>query len=415
MSIGIVGLGYVGLPLAMEFAEAGMDVIGLDVDAQKVARLREGRSHIEDVADERLGGALPRCTFTTHPQELAAAEAILVCVPTPLTANREPELGPLLSAARTLGGVVRAGHVIVLESTTFPGTTREHLVPLLEESGLRAGHDFALAFSPERVDPGRTDYTIRTTPKIVGGLTPACTERATEIYGRICEQIVPVGSPEVAELAKLLENVFRSVNIALVNEMAILADRMDIDIWEVVDAAATKPFGFMRFEPGPGMGGHCLPVDPFYLTWRAREFDMATEFIELAGKVNTTMPYFCLEKIERALNDTTKSVRGSRIVILGVSYKKGVGDIRESPALKIIELLQARGADVVYHDPYVTELPSLGLAHMELGEALEGADLAAIVTAHPGVDHDAIVRTVPVAVDFRGVTRHLRDAHVLQF
>jgi UDP-N-acetyl-D-glucosamine dehydrogenase len=336
-------------------------------------------------------------------------------VPTPLTANREPELGPLLSAARTLGGVVRSGHVIVLESTTFPGTTREHLVPLLEESGLRAGHDFALAFSPERVDPGRTDYTIRTTPKIVGGLTQNCTERAAEIYGRICEQIVPVGSPEVAELAKLLENVFRSVNIALVNEMAILADRMDIDIWEVVDAAATKPFGFMRFEPGPGMGGHCLPVDPFYLTWRAREFDMATEFIELAGKVNTTMPYFCLEKIERALNDAAKPVRGSRIVVLGVSYKKGVGDIRESPALKIIELLQARGADVVYHDPYVAELPALGLAHMELGEALEGADMAAIVTAHPGVDHEAIVRTVPVAVDFRGVTRHLRHAHVLQF
>ena len=415
MSIGIVGLGYVGLPLAMEFAEAGMDVIGLDVDAQKVARMRAGHSHIEDVPDERLRGVLPRCTFTTHADELAKAEAILVCVPTPLTANREPELGPLLSAARTLGGVVRAGHVIVLESTTFPGTTREHLVPLLEESGLRAGHDFALAFSPERVDPGRTDYTIRTTPKIVGGLTPACTERAAEIYGRICEQIVPVGSPEVAELAKLLENVFRSVNIALVNEMAILADRMDIDIWEVVDAAATKPFGFMRFEPGPGMGGHCLPVDPFYLTWRAREFDMATEFIELAGKVNTTMPYFCLEKIERALNDAAKPVRGSRIVVLGVSYKKGVGDIRESPALKIIELLQSRGADVVYHDPYVPELPGLGLAHMELGEALEGADMAAIVTAHPGIDHEAIVRTVPVSVDFRGVTRHVRDAHVMQF
>jgi UDP-N-acetyl-D-glucosamine dehydrogenase len=415
MSIGIVGLGYVGLPLAMEFAEAGMDVIGLDVDAQKVARLREGRSHIEDVADERLGGVLSRCTFTTRADELVEAEAILVCVPTPLTANREPELGPLLSAARMLGGVVRAGHVIVLESTTFPGTTREHLVPLLEESGLRAGHDFALAFSPERVDPGRTDYTIRTTPKIVGGLTQACTERAAEIYGRICEEIVPVGSPEVAELSKLLENVFRSVNIALVNEMAILADRMDIDIWEVVDAAATKPFGFMRFEPGPGMGGHCLPVDPFYLTWRAREFDMATEFIELAGKVNTTMPYFCLEKIERGLNDTTKAVRGSRIVILGVSYKKGVGDIRESPALKIIELLQARGADVVYHDPYVPELPALGLSHMELGEALEGADLAAIVTAHPGIDHEAIVRAVPIAVDFRGVTRHVHDARVLQF
>jgi UDP-N-acetyl-D-glucosamine dehydrogenase len=414
MSIGIVGLGYVGLPLAMEFAEAGMDVIGVDLDAQKVAGLRAGHSHIEDVADDRLTGVLERCHFSTRFVELHEAEAVLICVPTPLTANREPELGPLLGAARAVGNVVRSGQTIVLESTTFPGTTRDYLKPLLEESGLRAGEDFALAFSPERVDPGRTDYTIRTTPKVVGGLTEGCTERACEIYGRICERVVPVGSPETAELTKLLENVFRSVNIALVNELAMLADRMNIDIWEVVDAASTKPFGFMRFEPGPGMGGHCLPVDPFYLTWKAREYDLATEFIELAGKVNQQMPYFCLERIERALNDDHKPVRGSRILVLGASYKPGVGDIRESPALKIMGLLQARGAEVVYHDAYVPELPSLGLRNSELAEGLDDADLAVIVTAHPGVDHEAVWSAAPRTVDFRGVTRHLQAVGALQ-
>ncbi|MDA0166933.1 nucleotide sugar dehydrogenase [Solirubrobacter ginsenosidimutans] len=414
MSIGIVGLGYVGLPLAMEFAEVGIDVIGVDIDAGKVAGLRRGHSHIEDVPDARLQGVLERCSFSTRFVDLHDAEAILICVPTPLNANREPELGPLLGSARALGGVIRSGQIIVLESTTFPGTTRDYLVPLLEESGLRAGVDFALAFSPERVDPGRTDYTIATTPKIVGGLTPRCTELAAEVYGRVCSTVVPVGSPETAEMAKLLENIFRSVNIALVNELAMLADRMNVDIWEVIDAASTKPFGFMRFEPGPGMGGHCLPVDPFYLTWRAREFDFATEFIELAGKVNKQMPYFCVEKIEQALNDVSKSVRGSRVVVLGVSYKPGVGDIRESPALKIIELLQARGAEVVYHDPYVAELPSMGLVNSDLDAAMVAADLAVIVTAHPGVDHEQIVRSAPIAVDLRGVTRGLQEPTVRQ-
>jgi UDP-N-acetyl-D-glucosamine dehydrogenase len=409
MKIGIVGLGYVGLPLAMEFADAGHEVIGVDVDLGKVAALRDGRSHIEDVPDARLAAVTDRCSFSTRFTDLHVADAVLICVPTPLTANREPELGPLLSAARALSGVIRAGQVIVLESTTFPGTTRDYLVPLLEESGLRAGTDFALAFSPERVDPGRTDYTIATTPKIVGGLTAACTERASEVYATICTEVVPVGTPEVAEMAKLLENIFRSVNIALVNEMAMLADRMGIDIWEVVDAASTKPFGFMRFEPGPGMGGHCLPVDPFYLTWRAREYDFATEFIELAGKVNQTTPYFCLEQIERALNDARRSVKGARILVLGVSYKPGVGDIRESPALKIIDLLQARGAEISYHDAFVPELPSRGLANRELDEALQEADLVAIVTAHPGIDHALVARSVPITVDFRGVTREVRD------
>jgi UDP-N-acetyl-D-glucosamine dehydrogenase len=411
MSIGIVGLGYVGLPLAVAFAEAGEDVIGVDVDANKIVGLREGRSHVEDISEETLAGVADRIEYTTRAVDLHTTEAILVCVPTPLNRNREPDLGPLLSAAQTLAGVIARGQLVVLESTTFPGTTREHMVPLLEESGLVAGEDFSLAFSPERTDPGRTDFTIRNTPKIVGGLTESCTARALDIYGRVCESLVPVSKPEVAELAKLLENIFRSVNIALVNELAILADRMQIDIWEVVDAASSKPFGFMRFEPGPGMGGHCLPVDPFYLAWKAREYDMSSEFIELAGKVNKQMPYFCLEKIERALNDAGKPVRGSRILMLGVSYKAGVGDLRESPALKIIELLRQRGGDVSYHDPHVEELPQFGLRSAELGGPV---DLVVIVTAHPSVDHGAIVEQSPAVLDLRGVTRKLRDAKVQQ-
>jgi UDP-N-acetyl-D-glucosamine dehydrogenase len=377
-----------------------------------VATLNSGHSPIEDVTDERLQAVLGSIQFTTRAVELHETEAILVCVPTPLTRNREPNLGPLQSAAQALAGVVRRDQLIVLESTTFPGTTREHMVPMLEESGLRAGEDFALAFSPERVDPGRTDYTLRTTPKVVGGLTPACTERAAEVYERVCDHVVKVSTPEVAELSKLLENIFRSVNIALVNELAILADRMDIDIWEVIDAAATKPYGFTRFDPGPGMGGHCLPVDPFYLAWKAREYDLSTEFIELAGKVNQYMPYFCMDKIERTLNDAHKPVRGSRVLLLGVSYKAGVGDIRESPALKIIQLLRKRGAEVRYHDPHVPELPEHELRNLSLDDALDGVDLAVIVTAHPSVDHGAVVERAPAVLDLRGTTRHLGAAQL---
>jgi UDP-N-acetyl-D-glucosamine dehydrogenase len=278
-------------------------------------------------------------------------------------------------------------------------------VPLLEESGLAAGVDFNVAFSPERVDPGRTDYTLRNTPKVVGGLTDACLERAMELYGHVCDQLVPVSSPDAAEMTKLLENIFRSVNIALVNELAMLADRMGLDIWEIVDAAATKPFGFMRFDPGPGMGGHCLPVDPFYLTWRAREFDMPTEFIELAGEVNQAMPYFCVEKIAGALNEHAKAVRGSKVLIIGVSYKPGVGDLRESPALKIIRLLRERGAEIAYSDPYVADLPEHDLASRPLEAELEACDCAVIVTHHPGLDFDKVLATAPLVVDFRGVTR----------
>jgi UDP-N-acetyl-D-glucosamine dehydrogenase len=411
--VGIVGLGYVGLPLAVAFAEAGEHVVGVDVDSGRISALRAGNSPIEDIPDAMLRGVDGRILFSTRFVELHECEAILICVPTPLNANREPDLGPLLGASNALAGVIREGQVVILESTTFPGTTREHLVPLLEESGLEAGKDFALAFSPERVDPGNQTWNIANTPKIVGGLTPACTERALEVYRKICETLVPVSTPESAELAKLLENIFRSVNIALVNEMAILADRMGIDIWEVVDAASTKPFGFMRFEPGPGMGGHCLPVDPFYLTWKAREFDMATEFIELAGKVNQQMPYFCLEKIVRQLNDAGKAVKDAKVLVLGVAYKAGVGDMRESPALKIVKLLRKRGADVRYHDPHVPDLPQFGLKSVK--DPYDPAiDIAVIVTAHPGVDHAKIAQTAPQTLDLRGVTRGLEAAGARQ-
>ncbi|HVL30814.1 MAG TPA: nucleotide sugar dehydrogenase [Solirubrobacteraceae bacterium] len=413
MAVGIIGMGYVGLPLAVAFAAEGRDVVAVDVDRRKVDALRRGESYVEDVSDEALGAVAGRIEATTRFASLARCDAALICVPTPLTPNREPDLGMLVGASRDLAGVLQAGQLVVLESTTYPGTTRDRVAPILAESGLVVGEDFNLAFSPERVDPGRTDYTMRTTPKVVGGLTPACGDRAEALYGEICDTVVRVSSPEAAELTKLLENIFRSVNIALVNELAMLCDRMGIDVWEVIDAASSKPYGFMRFEPGPGMGGHCLPVDPFYLSWRAREFDMATEFIELAGKVNQQMPYHCVAKVERLLNDAAKPVRGSKIAILGVSYKAGVGDVRESPGLKIVTLLTALGGDLSYHDPFVAELPELGLRSKPLDDVLADADLAIIVTAHPGVDHEAAAARVPLALDLRGVTRRSRGRAIL--
>jgi UDP-N-acetyl-D-glucosamine dehydrogenase len=414
-TVGIVGLGYVGLPLAVAFAQEGCDVVAVDVDPRKAQAIEAGESYIEDVPSAQLQAVGERIHATTRYARLERADAVLVCVPTPLTRNREPDLGPLLDATHALADVLQAGQLVVLESTTYPGTTRERMLPILEEeSGLVAGRDFHLAFSPERVDPGRTDFTLRNTPKVVGGLTEACAERAESLYGLVCDEIVPVSSPEAAELTKLLENIFRSVNIALVNELAMLTDRMGIDIWEVVDAAATKPYGFMRFEPGPGMGGHCLPVDPFYLSWRAREFDMATEFIELAGKVNQQMPYHCVMKVERALNDAGLPVKGTRIAVLGVSYKPGVGDVRESPALKIITLLGALGAELTYHDPHVPELPEFDLRSVPLEEALRDADLALIVTAHPTVDHALAAERARVVVDLRGVTRNATAANAVR-
>jgi UDP-N-acetyl-D-glucosamine dehydrogenase len=412
MRIGIVGLGYVGLPLAVAFAEAGHEVTGLDLDPAKVEAVNVGRSYIEDVPDGDLASLGERLRATAEYADLAAGEAVIVCVPTPLSGSREPDLTYLVDSATALSEVLRAGQLVVLESTTYPGTTRERLLPILERSGLTAGSDFHLAFSPERIDPGRTDFTIRTTPKLVGGLTDACAERARQLYAQICDQVIVLSTPEAAELAKLLENIFRSVNIALVNELAQLCDRLGIDVWEVVEAASSKPFGFMRFDPGPGMGGHCLPVDPFYLAFKARQHDFYPEFIELAGKVNQAQPAFCVERIERALNRAGKPVKGSRILILGASYKGGSGDTRESPALKIVGRLQDLGGEVSYHDPLVPELPAFGLASVPLERALAASDLAAIVTAHPGTDYERVVATAPQVIDFRGVTRGIEAGNL---
>jgi len=415
MKVGIVGLGYVGLPLAVAFAEDAADVVGLDVDHRVVEGIARGESSVEDVPSERLAPLVgDRIAVTTDHADLARCDAVIICVPTPLAHQREPDLAYVDSAGRSLAAVLREGQLVVLESTTYPGTTRDRLGPILEESGLRAGTDFHLAFSPERIDPGRTDHTIRTTPKLVGGITPECTERAVELYSQICDQVVPLSSPEAAELAKLLENIFRSVNIALVNELAMLADRMEIDIWEVVDAAGTKPFGFMPFEPGPGMGGHCLPIDPFYLAFKAREYDFPTEFIELAGKINQQQPHFCVDKVVRALNDVGSPVRGSRVLLLGVSYKAGVGDLRESPAIKIARLLRGLGAEVSYHDPHVAEVPELDLRSLALDEALGACDVACVVTAHDEIDYERVVAEAPLVVDFRGVTRGIEAANLVR-
>ena len=414
MQIGIIGLGYVGLPLAVAFAEAGCEVIGLDVDQSKVEALNDGRSYIEDVPSESLAPLTERLRATADYAELAACDAVIFCVPTPLSDSREPDLTYLVDSAEALTKVLRSGQLVVLESTTYPGTTRDRLLPILESSGLTAGSDFHLAFSPERIDPGRTDFTVKTTPKLVGGVTEASTQRARQLYSEICDTVLVLSSPEAAELAKLLENIFRSVNIALVNEMAQLCDRLEIDVWEVIEAASSKPFGFMRFDPGPGMGGHCLPVDPFYLAFKARQHDFYPEFIELAGKVNQAQPGFCVERIERALNGVRKPVNGSRILLLGVAYKGGVGDIRESPALKIVERLQELGGEVSYHDAFVPELPRQGLASVELEAALGGCDLAAIVTAHPGVDYADVVAKAPLTIDFRGVTREIEAESLIR-
>src|SRR4051794_8375390 len=414
MKVGIVGLGYVGLPLAVAFAEAGHEVVGLDADIHKVQSLEQSSSYVEDVPDSALEAISGRLRPTNRYSDLGSCNAVILCVPTPLTSSREPDLAYLVDAAGSLSQVLQPEQLVVLESTTYPGTTRERLLPILGESGMAAGRDFYLAFSPERIDPGRTDYTIRTTPKLVGGLTERCAERARELYSEICDEVIVLSNPEAAELAKLLENIFRSVNIAFVNELAQLCDRLGIDVWEVVDAAATKPFGFMRFDPGPGMGGHCLPIDPFYLAYKARELDFYPEFIELAGKINQAQPQFCVERIERALNDAGKPVKGSRVLVLGVSYKGGIGDTRESPALKIIRLLRELGADVRYHDPHVEEVGELGLTSVELETELASADLAAIVTAHPEIDYGRLVSEAKLVIDFRGVTRGLTAENLVR-
>jgi UDP-N-acetyl-D-glucosamine dehydrogenase len=406
--VAIVGAGYVGLPLARTFADAGKKVVLVDVDPARVAQLNQGDSYIEDVPADVLKPLVEAglVAATTDYDALRDARAILVALPTPLSRQREPDLRILVSAAEQIATRLQKGQLVVLESTTYPGTTREQVQPLLEAgSGLKAGTDFHLAFSPERVDPGREDWTTKNVTKIVGGIDEASTAAAMELYGAAIENVHAVSSPEAAELTKLLENIFRSVNIALVNELAQLCDRMGIDVWEVVEAAATKPFGFMSFKPGPGLGGHCIPIDPFYLTWKAREFGFYTEFIELAGKVNESMPYFCRSLVSQALNHVRqRSLSGSKILVLGVAYKPDISDTRESPAIKLIGLLRNAGADVSYHDPHVPSFAENGVAMSSSPLEPSAYDCVVVVTNHAGIDYDALIDEAVLVVDLRNAT-----------
>ncbi len=406
--VAIVGAGYVGVPLAQVFADAGQRVLLLDISEERVAQLERGESYIEDVSSEALGELVRErgLRATTDYDLLREAAAILIALPTPLSKQREPDLSIVRDAAREISTRLRPGHLVVLESTTYPGTTRDEVRPLLEQgSGLVAGRDFHLAFSPERVDPGRTDHTTKTVPKVVGGIDTKSTEAAAALYGSAIETVHRVSSPEAAELTKLLENIFRSVNIALVNELAQLCDRMGIDIWEVVDAAATKPFGFMPFQPGPGLGGHCIPIDPFYLTWKAREYDFATRFIELAGEVNQNMPYYCRSRVSQALNHgAEKSLKGAEVLVLGVAYKADISDMRESPAVKLIELLENAGAEVSYHDPHVPSFREHGLAMSSVPLDPGAYDAVVIATAHSGIDYARLVDDAALVVDLRNAT-----------
>jgi UDP-N-acetyl-D-glucosamine dehydrogenase len=406
--VAIVGAGYVGVPLARVFADAGKRVVLVDVVQERVDMLNRGESYIEDVPSDVLARLVgDGLSATTDFDVVRDADAVLIAVPTPLSRQREPDLSYVKSAVDAVAQRLRNGHLVVLEATTYPGTTRDEVLPILERSGLQAGVDFHLAFSPERVDPGNEQWTTRNVPKVVGGITAACTERAAELYRSALDEVHTVSTPEAAELTKLLENIFRSVNIALVNELAQLCDRMNIDIWEVIDAAATKPFGYMRFSPGPGLGGHCIPIDPFYLTWKAREFGFYTEFIELAGKVNESMPYFCRSLVSQALNHAKeKSLKNARILVLGVAYKPDIGDMRESPALKLISLLQNAGSVVSYHDPHV---PRFEDEHHELemeSVPLEPAkyDCVVVVTDHAAIDYDRLVDEAELVVDLRNAT-----------
>ena len=406
--VGIIGAGYVGLPLSTTFAEAGCRVLLVDVVEPIVQALNRGESHIADVPGERLKPLVDSGLIraTTDYEELKDAEAILIALPPPLSRQREPDLSIVEAAARGIAKVLHEGQVVVLESTTWPGTTREVLQPILEGgSGLKVGAGFHLAMSPERVDPGREDWTTKTTPKVLGGITPECTKHAADVYRRAIDTIVEVSTPEAAELTKLLENIFRSVNIALVNELAQLCDRMSIDVWEVVNAAATKPFGFMPFSPGPGLGGHCIPIDPFYLTWKAREFGFYTEFIELAGKVNEEMPYFCRSLVSQALNHAKqKAMKGAKILVLGVAYKPDIADMRESPALKLISLLHNAGADVAYHDPHVPSFDEHGLQMRSAAYEPAAYDCVVIATDHHSIDYAQLVDDASLIVDMRNAT-----------
>lgn len=406
-TVAILGLGYVGLPLAMAFAEKGFSTFGVDIDRERIGLLKQGRSYIEDVSDEQVKRCLRNFFPVNDYSILDEADAAIICVPTPLRKTRDPDISHIISAAEKVRDYLHPGLLVVLESTTYPGTTNDVLRPMLETTGLRVGRDFFLAFSPERVDPGNKQFTIQNTPKIIGGVTKACTERAAKLYSQIITEVIPVRSAATAEWVKMLENTYRVVNIALVNELAILCRKMGVDIWEVIQAAATKPFGFSPFYPGPGAGGHCIPIDPLYLSWRARLFNFTTRFIELADEVNRRMPEHVVSIISDALNDQSKAIRGARILLLGVAYKRDVGDTRESPALAVMELLHARGADLKYHDPYVRSF-SYGGTRWEAidltAEAAQEADCVVILTDHSSYDWPWIVRNARLVVDTRNAT-----------
>jgi UDP-N-acetyl-D-glucosamine dehydrogenase len=405
--VGILGLGYVGLPLAVVFAEAGFHVTGIDPDQRKVDTINQGNSHIQDVPGEQVARlvAAGKLTATTDFAALEQIDAVSICVPTPLRKTGDPDLSFILSATEQLAKYVHAGMVVVLESTTYPGTTREIMLPKLgEDRGLAVGVDFFLAFSPERVDPGRTDWTTINTPKVIGGITPACTEAATCWYSQALQKVVPVSSAEVAEMAKLLENTFRMINIGLVNEMAIMCDRLGVDVWEVIEAAATKPFGFMKFTPGPGLGGHCIPIDPLYLSWKLRSLNYTARFIELASEINTNMPRYVVNKVQDALNERGRALKGSRVLVLGAAYKPDIDDLRESPALDVIGLLEKKGAAVSYHDPYIPALAHDNWAMTsvpDLDEAVRTVDCVVIITNHSSYDYPEILKEAKHIVDTR--------------
>ena len=411
--VGVVGLGYVGLPLGIAFAQAGFPVVGVDIDARKVDAIQAGKSYIRHIPSEPLASLVQSGKLQATLDFSAAREldCLIICVPTPLTAAREPDMSFITQTGEALAPYVHKGQLFVLESTTYPGTTEEVLKPILEKGGLHAGTDFHLAFSPEREDPGNAHFNTRTIPKIVGGYTPACLEVADALYSAALQKTVPVSGTRVAELSKLLENIFRSVNIALVNELKMLCDRMGVDVWEVIAAASTKPFGFMAFHPGPGLGGHCIPIDPFYLTWKAREFEFQTKFIELAGEINTQMPYYVVQRTMEALNGRKKALNGSRLLVLGAAYKKDVDDLRESPSLRVMALLQRAGAEVTYHDPHVPRVEAThGLAGVMRSvplteQALSGADAVLILTDHTGIDYAQVVQRAVLVVDTRNATR----------
>jgi UDP-N-acetyl-D-glucosamine dehydrogenase len=414
--VGVVGLGYVGLPLAVAVAEGGFPVLGVDVDAAVVRGVGAGRSHVGDVpaADVARLVASGRLAATTDAGRLAGCDAVSICVPTPLNKRKDPDLSFVVAAVTAVRGALRPGQLVVLESTTFPGTTREIVLPLLEESGLKAGTDFFLCFSPERVDPGNAVWHTRNTPKVLGGITEACARAGAALYERVFDSLVPVSSAEAAELTKVYENTFRLVNIALANELAQACERLGVDVWEVVEAAATKPFGFMKFTPGPGLGGHCIPLDPHYLAWKMRDLAYKTRMIELASEINAEMPAFVVRKVADALNDEAKALRGSRVLVLGVAYKRDVDDLRESPALEVIRLLQEKGAHVAYHDPHCpviaddghTPLRGLPLHSSALDDdALRDADAVVVVTDHSAVDYQRVADAARLVVDGRGVMR----------